>query len=155
MNRLSKTYRVGPKTRPMVNKALMPRANPTGNPFVQNMPLPSNSDDLKKLQVRVMFNKIGEAPRSYAQRLIEAQNMRGVFQGNQHSHSPLCERFQRIEFAQRAMTPMTIKLLNEKRENHSYSGPMVQSDQPNNLQNSPRLTQNQRVGVERRLANRK
>mmetsp|Transcript_2692 Transcript_2692/g.4546 ORF Transcript_2692/g.4546 Transcript_2692/m.4546 type:complete len:89 (+) Transcript_2692:621-887(+) len=88
----------------------MPVPNPTANPFPRAVKLPPNIEDLRKLQVRVDLFKIGEAPRSYSQRLIEAQRYSGMDVGMNDSGSriALCERFQRIQNAQRAMTPLTI-----------------------------------------------
>jgi hypothetical protein len=51
----------------------MPVTNPTANPFANNIVLPKNTNELALLHVRVKADKIGQAPRTYAQRLVEAE----------------------------------------------------------------------------------
>lgn len=50
--------------------------NPTGNPYKQ-IKVPTDKEILKKLQIKVDLSKIGDAPRAYGQRLVEAKNYRG------------------------------------------------------------------------------
>ena len=54
-------------------RGVMPVANPTGNPFPNHIHLPEDSSIIKRMSIRVNTNKIAEAPRSYSQKLIEAQ----------------------------------------------------------------------------------
>jgi hypothetical protein len=83
-NRAYKIHRAAPSAR-IINpergsseqnkrKGLLPQANPTANPFNPLIKLPTNVEDLRKLQVKVVLNKIGEAPRWYAVRLREAEH---------------------------------------------------------------------------------
>ena len=74
---------------------------------------------------------------------------------------PLCERFRRIQYAQRAMTPLAIQLLNEKRGiygkaaqvdgNHQdETGDNIQDDEHNNSRQGG-LTGAQRMNEKRNM----
>jgi hypothetical protein len=55
-------------------RGVMPVANPTGNPFLAlRLPVPKDRETLQKLQVKVDLKKIGDAPRAYRQKIIEAE----------------------------------------------------------------------------------
>jgi hypothetical protein len=45
-------------------RGLLPIINPTGNPY-KNIKIPSDKEMLKKLQVKVDLQKIGDAPRAF------------------------------------------------------------------------------------------
>jgi len=92
----------------------MPVMNPTNNPFQQTIHMPKDVEQLRKLQVKVNLRQIGEAPRSFGLRLKHAENPENmVVDSSTRGHMKICDRFGRIQHAQRAMAPLTIKLLNE------------------------------------------
>jgi len=52
----------------------MPVNNPTGYPFVKSIKVPRDLEALQKLQVKVDLNKIGTAPRAFAEILRFAED---------------------------------------------------------------------------------
>eukprot|EP00352_Strombidinopsis_acuminata_P003755 CAMPEP_0176379476 /NCGR_PEP_ID=MMETSP0126-20121128/30383_1 /TAXON_ID=141414 ORGANISM="Strombidinopsis acuminatum, Strain SPMC142" /NCGR_SAMPLE_ID=MMETSP0126 /ASSEMBLY_ACC=CAM_ASM_000229 /LENGTH=64 /DNA_ID=CAMNT_0017742265 /DNA_START=1156 /DNA_END=1350 /DNA_ORIENTATION=- len=51
-----------------MKNAVLPVANPTGNPFPNPLKLPNNSE-LKGLQVKLVLDKLSDPPRSYADKI--------------------------------------------------------------------------------------
>ena len=125
-------------------KGIMPVKNPTGNPFQSSIKIPKDIDALRKLQVKVDLHKIGDAPRAFSERLIEAENPDVSMQIDSLSinRMKLCDRFLKVQNAQRAMHPLTLLLLNEKRglfgaaakvvptEDGNKQGPVVTKKEP-------------------------
>lgn len=71
---------------------------------------------LKKLQIKQNLNKIGDAPRVFAQKIRDANNSDTyIIENNWKNRTLISDRFAKIQDAQRALHPLTIQLLNEKR----------------------------------------
>ena len=128
-------------------------ANPTGNPFDTSVKLPKNPDDLKKLQVRVVLAKMAPAPRCYAQRLKDSEEYMdsSANQPSSKRREALCDRFRRIQNAQRAMTPLTIQLLNEKRGIFEPAFKLEGQQPSNNPEDNQHMSGGQRLQMQRRL----
>lgn len=95
----------------------MPVINPTGNPFINNkVKVPRDKETLSKLQIKVDIQKIGDAPRAYAEILKQIEDPENMAVENENETKQLiCDRFSKVQDAQRSMHPLTIQLLNESR----------------------------------------
>jgi hypothetical protein len=110
-------------TRPVIpaqvtaqQKGIQPQKNPTGNPFQKFVKVPASMEALKKLQIKQNLSKVGDAPRVISQKIKDANNSETyIIEHNWRSRTLISERFAKIQDAQRALHPLTIQLLNEKR----------------------------------------
>ena len=63
----------------------MPVINPTGNPFINNkVKVPRDKETLSKLQIKVDIQKIGDAPRAYAEILKQIEDPENMVVENEN-----------------------------------------------------------------------
>ena len=86
---------------------------------------------------------MGDAPRVFSEKLKDAENADMMVDTSQQGRLLICERFEKIQNAQRSLHPLAIQLMNEKKSGFGLVSGNTEGYKPFN--NNPENGENNQV----------